>query len=563
MTSRTFAHGLPKSELANTPTCSACGKPIGPGEPFVREDDGDGRSRARHLVPIYFDERARAARNLLADIGFCLVPDLPHGSPDAEWLAKAGDNEWTVLTQDARITERPDGRAAIVEHNVKCFILPTRAADNWQLVHDVLSMWEKIRLESAFPGPFIWKFNDPSNRVRWHQLYPEPKPFRPFDFAEVPVGHLLNLFADIVTQHDGGWFSHEFVHGLHENVRREIEARIANDRSIVWPADNSHATTLYSAPRDAAEHPSQIQLAVPEDTAPQNSLLEVLGSVEGEGNYVWLVPTRKLAASVETPDDADPGKIGPGAFAFPFGPQGFRRSGFGIPRTQDLEQEQSGRKIPGQERSGGPTERRAQPQHTGMTSSRIAKVKTWLERMGVELGRAIHLSSRMSRDDLDESSDLFWALAKYAENVQESVVQLDNANTNVYPALVELSKEKWKGLKGMRSRLAHAFWNINPEILWATVTEDFPKLRALLSTIVVLDDPVTEHEGGFSFRLTADQVFALPTAVPDAAPTPGGSIIVLAFLGDGQVRTVRVNNEGGRSFSVNPDFDSPVKVYAR
>ena len=198
-----------------------------------------------------------------------------------------------------------------------------------------------------------------------------------------------------------------------------------------------------------------------------------------------------------------------------------------------------------------------------MTAPRIAEVKTWLERMGAQLGRAIDLSKRMSPGDLDESSDLFWALAKYAENVQESVVQLDRVNAKVYPALVELGKGTWKGLKGMRSRLAHAFWNIDPEILWATVTEDFPRLRALLSTIVVVEEPVTEKEGHVSFRMTAEQIFALPTAVPDAAPRPGGSIVVLVFLEDGQVRTVRVSNEGGRSFSVKPDFDGPVKVYAR
>ncbi|MDE0129870.1 MAG: DUF86 domain-containing protein [Gammaproteobacteria bacterium] len=198
-----------------------------------------------------------------------------------------------------------------------------------------------------------------------------------------------------------------------------------------------------------------------------------------------------------------------------------------------------------------------------MTADRIAEVKTWLERMGAQLGRAIDLSKRMSPEDLDESSDLFWALAKYAENVQESVVQLDRVNAKVYPALVELGEETWKGLKGMRSRLAHAFWNIDPEILWTTVTEDFSTLRALLSTIVVVEQPVSAKMGCVSFRMTAEQIFALPTAVPDTAPSSGSSIVVMVFLDDGQVRTVRVSNEGDRNFSVNPDFDGPVLVRAR
>ena len=56
------------------------------------------------------------------------------------------------------------------------------------------------------------------------------------------------------------------------------------------------------------------------------------------------------------------------------------------------------------------------------------------------------------------TSDAFWALAKHAESIQESVVQLDRLNTKVYLSLVELGEVTWKGL---RSRLAHAFWKID------------------------------------------------------------------------------------------------------
>ena len=45
--------------------------------------------------------------------------------------------------------------------------------------------------------------------------------------------------------------------------------------------------------------------------------------------------------------------------------------------------------------------------------------------------RAIALSERTSPADTDEANDLFWALAKYAENVNESVVQLDGGNPEI------------------------------------------------------------------------------------------------------------------------------------
>ena len=109
-----------------------------------------------------------------------------------------------------------------------------------------------------------------------------------------------------------------------------------------------------------------------------------------------------------------------------------------------------------------------------MTKEKIAEVKTWLERMRDHAARAVSLSEGMSATDMDESNALFWALAKYAENVQESILKLDDINEGIYPELIELDGDTWKGLKGMRSRLAHAFWNIDPKILWSTVTEDFP-----------------------------------------------------------------------------------------
>ena len=119
-----------------------------------------------------------------------------------------------------------------------------------------------------------------------------------------------------------------------------------------------------------------------------------------------------------------------------------------------------------------------------MTEGMVAEVKVWLERMRDQAGRAVSLSERLSPSDMDESNDLFWALAKYAENVQESIVKLDDINKRIYPELIELDGDTWQGLKGMRSRLAHAFWNIDPQILWE-LSRILPKRELALSGAVV------------------------------------------------------------------------------
>ena len=95
----------------------------------------------------------------------------------------------------------------------------------------------------------------------------------------------------------------------------------------------------------------------------------------------------------------------------------------------------------------------------------------------------------------------------------------------------------------MRSRLAHAFWNVDPEILLSTVTEDFPNLRALLSTIEVHAKPISDYET-VEFTLKTERLLALPDVVPGSGPSPGARIVVLVFGHNGRVGTIRVGHRG-------------------
>ncbi len=202
------------------------------------------------------------------------------------------------------------------------------------------------------------------------------------------------------------------------------------------------------------------------------------------------------------------------------------------------------------------------PRRPRMTSDKIAEIKTWLERMQVNAARAIKLSDRMSPDDMEECNDLFWALAKYTENVEESVIKLDDINKGIYPSLVELEQEIWKGLKGMRSRLAHAFWNIDPQILWSTVTKDFPDLMSLLSSIIVIDKPVGDYEE-IDFTFETQRLLGLPDVASGSAVQAGHSILALCFGHNGRVGVFRVAHQGTNRLLMHSNFDSKISVYGR
>ena len=199
-----------------------------------------------------------------------------------------------------------------------------------------------------------------------------------------------------------------------------------------------------------------------------------------------------------------------------------------------------------------------------MDAKDIAKVETWLCRMQTNTKRTIDLAGKMSLDEMQESNPMFWALAKLTENVEESIVQLDNLHSQVYETLMEipvsgLSEQSeqlsWKALKGMRSRLAHQFWNISPCILWRTATEDFPKLNILLTSLRVVRDP---HRGSedIQISISGDDFRALPESEEEEVGplTLGHHIAFLFFDDDGTPHGVRLgrSKEGDLLFAATP-----------
>ena len=185
-----------------------------------------------------------------------------------------------------------------------------------------------------------------------------------------------------------------------------------------------------------------------------------------------------------------------------------------------------------------------------MDESAIRDVRTWFERMLTNAHSALRLASQMSVEECKESNDLFWALAKYAENVQESITQLDSINSKILPRLIEIPVEPeaegepaWADLKGMRIRLAHKFWSIDPAVLWATVTRDFPQLITLLSNIRLLPQPIGKQQQ-FKVPVSREELLSLPTSEGWHRPAPGQAILFLWFDDDGDPQVFRMGVKG-------------------
>ena len=195
-----------------------------------------------------------------------------------------------------------------------------------------------------------------------------------------------------------------------------------------------------------------------------------------------------------------------------------------------------------------------------MSEKQMADVADRLDHMCLHMTNAINLSKKLAGRELNEDDHLFWALVKYAENVQECIVKLDEVNKTILPALDEIPLDpqpeagfSWNGMKGMRQKLVHDFRNIDPKILWQTVTSDFPVLLSLLSHVVIAETrEMEEGSGRASVAFKVRDYRGLPAVEVGTGFMPGNRMIALFFDQAAKARCVRFGRVDDRTITFDP-----------
>ena len=95
--------------------------------------------------------------------------------------------------------------------------------------------------------------------------------------------------------------------------------------------------------------------------------------------------------------------------------------------------------------------------------------------------KAIAFSSGHTRGSLDDDELLRLALTKLVEIVGEAAKQVSEPTRSQHPAV------PWSAAARMRDRLIHHYFDIDLDILWATVTRDLPALLEALPTVDQLE----------------------------------------------------------------------------
>ncbi len=90
---------------------------------------------------------------------------------------------------------------------------------------------------------------------------------------------------------------------------------------------------------------------------------------------------------------------------------------------------------------------------------------------------ALSFIAGRNRADLDHDPMLLFALLRAVEVVGEAASKVSAKGRAAMPAL------PWKQMVAMRNRLVHAYFDIDTEIVWKTVTEELPLLLAAMRKI--------------------------------------------------------------------------------
>ncbi len=114
-----------------------------------------------------------------------------------------------------------------------------------------------------------------------------------------------------------------------------------------------------------------------------------------------------------------------------------------------------------------------------MKSHDLVRVKHMID----AVDEAIGFAQSKNRGDLNKDRMLTVALMREIEVVGEAASKISEDFKRLHPEV------PWALIIGMRNKLIHAYFDINLDILWRTVTVNLPLLKEQLDSIL---EPSTE-----------------------------------------------------------------------
>ncbi len=97
---------------------------------------------------------------------------------------------------------------------------------------------------------------------------------------------------------------------------------------------------------------------------------------------------------------------------------------------------------------------------------------------------ALQFMANQTKDDLENNRMLALSLVKELEIIGEAANNISAECQSRYPHI------PWGDMIGMRNRLVHAYFGINYDIVWQTVTDNLPFLLQEIINIIVQESNI-------------------------------------------------------------------------
>ena len=101
-----------------------------------------------------------------------------------------------------------------------------------------------------------------------------------------------------------------------------------------------------------------------------------------------------------------------------------------------------------------------------------------LRHMADAAREAIAFAEHRRREDLDHDRMLALSLVKCIEIVGEAASHVSDDFCREHPEI------PWRHIVGMRHRLIHAYYSVDMDRVWDTITDDLPPLLAALESMI-------------------------------------------------------------------------------
>jgi uncharacterized protein with HEPN domain len=91
---------------------------------------------------------------------------------------------------------------------------------------------------------------------------------------------------------------------------------------------------------------------------------------------------------------------------------------------------------------------------------------------------AVRFTQQRTRTDLDHDELARHGLVRLVEIVGEAASRVTAETRAAVPML------PWSAIVGMRNRLIHGYYDVDLDVVWATLTDDLPRLIAQLEAVL-------------------------------------------------------------------------------